>query len=90
MWGAGKVLIAVIGVIVTILITGQWNNSTKISLNSVRIAKHEVDMESSMHKLETFMTVMSINQKRHMEVDGVKYIEPSPSGTFKYKSSETD
>lgn len=80
MWGAGKVLIVVIGILVGILINGQRDNSAKIAENTVRIAKHEKDMENSMHKLERVMTIMSINQRRHMEEDGVRYLDPEPIG----------
>ena len=89
MWGAGKVLIIIIGIIVTLLISGQRDNATKIDLNAVRIAKHEIDMESSMHRLETYMTIMSVNQKRHMEEDGVKYLDPAPiTEEYTYREGE--
>jgi len=84
MWGAGKVLIAVIGVIITILITGQWNNSTKIDTNTARIIKHELEMTNAVNKLTNVLTIMSINQRRHMEVNGVKYITPDHTYTLEY------
>ena len=84
MWGAGKVLLVIIGIIITILVAGQRDNSKKISNNTDRIIKHELDMNDGIHRIERVMAVMSINQKRHMEEDGVKYVDPAPIKGFSY------
>ena len=85
MWGAGKVLIAIIGLIVGILIYGQRDNTSKIADNTNRVIKHEALMNDSMHRVERTMAIMSINQKRHMEEDGVKYLDPTPIKSFGYE-----
>ena len=78
MWGAGKVLLVIIGIIVSLIVTGQYDNSRKIAENSSRIAQHESDMNDGLHKLEKVITIMSINQKRQMQDAGIHYIDPEP------------
>lgn len=78
MWGAGKILIAVLGIIIGIIFTGQLNNTGKIEMNTSRIASHERTMAEGMHQLEKVITIMSVNQKRQMEDAGIRYIDPAP------------
>ena len=86
MWGAGKVLIVIIGTIVAMLVAGQRDNSSKIARNTDRIIKHESSMNDSIHRVERVIAIMSINQKRHMEEAGVKYIDPAPITNFEYEN----
>ena len=78
MWGAGWAAAGIFVVSITILFALIAVNTAGIEKTHQVVAQNERLMNRSVNSIEHTLTIMSINQKRQMEKDGLDYLDPEP------------
>ena len=78
MWGAGWSAAAIFGVSIVIIFGLIAANTAGIEQTRKIVARNERTMNTSVNQIQHTLTVMSINQKRQMEKEGIDYLDPEP------------